>query len=198
MGKGVSVAFVVMVTAVLAQVTSMILNKEAMSSGLSECTLVVYSNALSTLILTPSSFIFHRASSTQLLHRLQLLLTWIYWVCKKDLAGLNYASATLNTAILNLIPAFTFILALLFSAVAWCLLRTGPVYVFLFKLLAVVVAYVIDVIFLGQALHLRSLVGAAVIITGFDAVKWGRAREEKLHEDSGEGPWSESSSESTP
>ncbi|CAL2231412.1 unnamed protein product [Prunus armeniaca] len=30
------------------------------------------------------------------------------------LAGLNYASATLNTAMLNLIPAFTFILALLF------------------------------------------------------------------------------------
>ncbi|KAI5352412.1 hypothetical protein L3X38_005303 [Prunus dulcis] len=53
------------------------------------------------------------------------------------LAGLNYASATLNTAMLNLIPAFTFILALPFSA------------------LAVVVADVIDVIFLRQALHLR-------------------------------------------
>lgn len=61
MGNGISVAFVALVMAVLAQVTSMILNKEAMSSGLSEYTLVVYSNALSTLILTPFSFIFHRS-----------------------------------------------------------------------------------------------------------------------------------------
>ncbi|VVA26071.1 PREDICTED: WAT1-related [Prunus dulcis] len=88
--------------------------------------------------------------------------------------------------------------ALRTSAVAWCLQRTGPVYVSMFKPLAVVVADVIDVIFLGQALHLGSLVGAAVIITGFYAVIWGKAREEKLHEDSGEGQWSESSSESTP
>ncbi|CAL2231414.1 unnamed protein product [Prunus armeniaca] len=45
--------------------------------------------------------------------------------------------------------------ALRISAVAWCPLRTGPVYVSMFKPLAVVVADVIDVIFLGQALHLR-------------------------------------------
>ncbi|XP_034214433.1 WAT1-related protein At3g28050-like isoform X3 [Prunus dulcis] len=335
MGKGISVAFVALVMAVLAQVTSMILNKEAMSSGLNEYTLVVYSNALSTLILTPSSFIFHRLEcpplsfyivfSFFLLGFIGFVKETLFLFSKRfklwlmGLAGLNYASATLNTTMLNLIPAFTFILALLFrmeklnwrssssqaksfgavvsitgafvvtfykgpavihqrlssdplsgpflfspkshwvlggsllaaeafmsslwiilqalilkkypavlilasfycffvtiqsalsslilavvgtalrtSAVAWCLQRTGPVYVSMFKPLAVVVADVIDVIFLGQALHLGSLVGAAVIITGFYAVIWGKAREEKLHEDSGEGQWSESSSESTP
>ncbi|XP_020426125.1 WAT1-related protein At5g40240 isoform X1 [Prunus persica] len=356
MGKGISVAFVALVMAVLAQVTSMILTKEAMSIGLSEYTLVVYSNALSTLILTPSSFIFHRLERPPLSFYIVFsffLLGFIGFVKKTlflfskrfklwlmGLAGLNYASATLNTTMLNLIPAFTFILALLFrmeklnwrssssqaksfgavvsitgafvvtfykgpavihqrlssdplsgpclfspkshwvlggsllaaeafmsslwiilqalilkkypavlilasfycffvtiqaalaslilvkdpsawslkpniglfavlysavvgtalrtSAVAWCLQRTGPLYVSMFKPLAVVVADVIDVIFLGQALHLGSLVGAAVIITGFYAVIWGKAREEKLHEDSGEGQWSESSSESTP
>ncbi|ONI30547.1 hypothetical protein PRUPE_1G257500 [Prunus persica] len=344
MGKGISVAFVALVMAVLAQVTSMILTKEAMSIGLSEYTLVVYSNALSTLILTPSSFIFHRLERPPLSFYIVFSFFLLGFIGTSaqlmGLAGLNYASATLNTTMLNLIPAFTFILALLFrmeklnwrssssqaksfgavvsitgafvvtfykgpavihqrlssdplsgpclfspkshwvlggsllaaeafmsslwiilqalilkkypavlilasfycffvtiqaalaslilvkdpsawslkpniglfavlysavvgtalrtSAVAWCLQRTGPLYVSMFKPLAVVVADVIDVIFLGQALHLGSLVGAAVIITGFYAVIWGKAREEKLHEDSGEGQWSESSSESTP
>ncbi|XP_020426128.1 WAT1-related protein At3g28050 isoform X3 [Prunus persica] len=306
MGKGISVAFVALVMAVLAQVTSMILTKEAMSIGLSEYTLVVYSNALSTLILTPSSFIFHRlerpplsfyivfsffllgfigmeklnwrSSSSQaksfgavvsitgafvvtfykgpaVIHqRLSsdplsgpcLFSPKSHWVLggsllaaeafmsslwiilqalilKKYPAVLILASfycffVTIQAALASLIlvkdpSAWSLkpnigLFAVLYSAVvgtalrtsavAWCLQRTGPLYVSMFKPLAVVVADVIDVIFLGQALHLGSLVGAAVIITGFYAVIWGKAREEKLHEDSGEGQWSESSSESTP
>ncbi|XP_034202039.1 WAT1-related protein At5g40230-like [Prunus dulcis] len=65
--------------------------------------------------------------------------------------------------------------------------RKGPVCVSMFKPLAAVVKDVIDVIFLGQALYLGSLIGAGVIISGFYAVIWGKAREEKLHEDSEEG-----------
>lgn len=55
-----SVPFVVMVLAVTALATNMIVSKLAMSSGTSFFILSVYSNALATLILFPCGFIFHR------------------------------------------------------------------------------------------------------------------------------------------
>ncbi|XP_020411590.1 WAT1-related protein At3g28050 isoform X2 [Prunus persica] len=319
MAMGISMPFVGMVMVILAQVTSLILNKEAMASGLSEYVLAVYSFALAALIILPFCFFFNRSErpplSFSIISRLFLLSLIGSSGLLMGLAGLNYASATLNTAMLNLIPAFTFILALLFrmeklnwrssssqaktigtvvsitgafvvtfykgpaviharlssagtglfsnlflfsekshwvlgglllaadsfSTSLWfivqasilkkypavlitvffycffvciqCALvslilvqdlsawrlkpnigllavlyyRTGPVYVSMFKPLAVVFADVIDVIFLGQALYLGSLIGAAVIISGLYVVIWGKSREEKLHENSGEG-----------
>ncbi|XP_008221768.1 PREDICTED: WAT1-related protein At3g28050-like [Prunus mume] len=336
MAMGISMPFVGMVMVILAQVTSLILNKEAMASGLSEYVLAVYSFALAALILLPFCFFFNRSERPPLSFSIILRLFLLSLIGSSGLlmglAGLNYASATLNTAMLNLIPAFTFILALLFrmeklnwkssssqaktigtvvsitgafvvtfykgpavvharlssagtglfsnlflfsekshwvlgglllaadsfstslwfivqasilkkypavlitvffycffvciqcalvslilvqdlsawrlksniallavlyygivgisfrtNMCTWCLQRTGPVYVSMFKPLAVVFADVIDVIFLGQALYLGSLIGAAVIISGLYVVIWGKAREEKLHENSGEG-----------
>ncbi|KAM1847407.1 hypothetical protein ACFX14_011690 [Malus domestica] len=37
-------------------------------------------------------------------------------------------------------------------------------------------------IFLGDSVYLGSLVGAAIIVTGFYAMMWGKATEEKLIE----------------
>ncbi|PRQ41199.1 hypothetical protein RchiOBHm_Chr4g0444291 [Rosa chinensis] len=60
--------------------------------------MVVYANALCTLLLLPDAlFIFHRCSGQ--------IFGYI---------GIDYSSPTLGTAMLNLIPAFTFILALIF------------------------------------------------------------------------------------
>ncbi|XP_021809697.1 WAT1-related protein At5g40230-like isoform X3 [Prunus avium] len=294
MGMWISMPFLGMVMVIFAQVTSLILNKEAMSSGLSEYVLAVYSFAIAALIVLPFSFFFNRSERPPLtfsiISRLFLLSLIGSSGLLMGLAGLNYASATLNTAMLNLIPAFTFILAVLFrmeklnwrssssqakiigtvvsitgafvvtfykgpavvharlssagtglfsnlslfsekshwvigglllaadsfatslwfivqgivgisfrtNVCTWCLQRTGPVYVSMFKPLAVVFADVIDVIFLGQALYLGSLIGAAVIISGLYVVIWGKAREEKLHENSGEQNCLESSTERVP
>lgn len=54
-------AFVGMVLAILAQAGNMIVNKAAMSDGVNKYTMIVYANALSTLLLLPYAlFIFRR------------------------------------------------------------------------------------------------------------------------------------------
>ncbi|XP_021829851.1 WAT1-related protein At5g40240-like [Prunus avium] len=110
--------FIGMVVAIMAQTGSMILNKAAMSKGTNEYIIVVYANALSALILLPYILTFHR------LHIIPLFLSFIYLfysvvnkVCSSQIfgnIGIAYSSPTLATAMLNLIPAFTFLLAIIF------------------------------------------------------------------------------------
>ncbi|PPD80067.1 hypothetical protein GOBAR_DD23003 [Gossypium barbadense] len=76
----------------------------------------------------------------------------------------------------------------------WCMHRTGPVFVSMFKPLGIVVSVVIGVIFLGDTSFLGSLVGAIVIVTGFYSVMWGKAKEGKLDVQT-QGMMSESSSQ---
>ncbi|KAL5552942.1 hypothetical protein UlMin_040343 [Ulmus minor] len=340
------VPFLGMAIVVLAEVSSMIVSKQAMSKGLSEFILAFYSNGFSTMVLLPSCFIFHRSDELRSLSFSLLSSFFLLGLvgCSGMLlgyAGLQYSSATLNTAMLNLKPAFTFILALIFRMeklnlrksssqaksvgtvvsiagafimtfyqgppvikaaiyhlgftktkpflfisqshwilggfllaaesfaaslwfiiqasilkkypavliiilsysffvtvesgiialimekdlsawrlqpdirlvavlyagiirnafrfclLTWCLKETGPLYVSMFEPLSVVVADLIDVLFLGQTLYLGSLVGAAVIIIGFYGVMWGKAKEQKAGEISEEGSL-ESSSENVP
>ncbi|CAK9149161.1 unnamed protein product [Ilex paraguariensis] len=47
------------------------------------------------------------------------------------------------------------------------------------KPLAVFIAAVMGITFLGDALYIGSVIGAAIIAVGFYAVTWGKAREEK-------------------
>ncbi|KAA8519152.1 hypothetical protein F0562_013374 [Nyssa sinensis] len=117
MKKGV-LPFVGMVLAQFAQVGLMIAGKEAMSSGMTNFTFVFYSNALASLVLLPSSFLIHRSSRPPLTFS---ILSGFFLLgvlgCLLQLsgyAGIQYTSATIATAILNLIPAFTFILAIIF------------------------------------------------------------------------------------
>ena len=63
MGKEIALPMVGMVMAECAQVGLMIMGKVAMSHGMSNFIFVFYSNALASLILLPSSFLFHRYSS---------------------------------------------------------------------------------------------------------------------------------------
>ncbi|XP_061991643.1 WAT1-related protein At3g28050-like isoform X2 [Rosa rugosa] len=115
-----------MVTAILIQAGSLVLNKAAMSKGVNKYTMIVYANALSTLLL-PSAFVVHRPSErpplTFSIYTLQIVLAWPLWVgslahkCSAQIFAyidVDYSSATLGTAMLNLIPAFTFLLAIIF------------------------------------------------------------------------------------
>ncbi|TXG56346.1 hypothetical protein EZV62_017659 [Acer yangbiense] len=61
----------------------------------------------------------------------------------------------------------------------WCLSRTGPVYISMFKPLAIVFSVVMGFIFLGDALCLGSLIGAVTIVIGFYGVMWGKVKEQR-------------------
>ncbi|RVW47238.1 WAT1-related protein [Vitis vinifera] len=59
----------------------------------------------------------------------------------------------------------------------------GPVFVAMFKPAGIVIAVIMGVTFLGDKLHLGSVIGAAIIALGFYTVVWGKAKEEKMAED---------------
>ncbi|XP_021293103.1 WAT1-related protein At5g40240-like isoform X1 [Herrania umbratica] len=324
MGNEIALPLVGMVLAECAQVGLMIMGKAAMSHGMSNFVFVFYSNALASLILLPSSFVFHRSERPPLTFS---ILCWFFLLgllgCFAQIfgyAGIYYSSPTLGTAMLNLIPGLTFLLAVafrmeklhlrssssqakslgtivsiagafvvtfykgpsilmsssrassshqfllqqsnwtfggfllaadcvfasawlivqasvlkkfpaelivvfyycffvtlqsaivclvterdlrswsfkpdvrlvavLYSAVfgsafqlgvsTWCLHRTGPVFVGMFKPLGIVISVVMGVIFLGDTFYLGSLLGAIVIVAGFYAVMWGKAKEGKI------------------
>ncbi|RXH79671.1 hypothetical protein DVH24_040818 [Malus domestica] len=334
MGRIAALPIVGMVLAECAQAGLIIISKIAMSNGMSNLIFLCYSNALAALILLPISLVFHRSE------RPPLTISIIGWFFLLGLigfmaqflgyAGINFSSPTLSTAMLNLIPAFTFVLAVIFrmeridmrsfsslaktvgtivsisgafivtlykgppilktsssvmtdvlshkqlisersnwvlggvcvaancvlasawiivqasvlkkyraelimvfyycffvaiqsvvvssilerdlrsweltpkirwiavlySAVfgsafqvgvsTWCLRRTGPVFVAMFKPLGIIVTVFIGVTFLGDTFYLGSLIGAIVIVIGFYSVMWGKANEEKMDEDAGE------------
>ncbi|KAK3442354.1 hypothetical protein EUGRSUZ_B02544 [Eucalyptus grandis] len=332
MDTRLAVPVVGMVMAECAQVGLMIVSKAVMSNGMSNLVFVFYSNAFASLILLPASLIFHRSGRPPLTPSLvlQFFVLGLLGCLAQILgyAGINYSSPTLGSALLNLVPAFTFVLAIicrlerldwssssslakcagtivciagafvvtlykgpaivttstsslsnlhnevfnlhhklltpesnwvlgglflvadcvmtsswlivqasvlkkypaeliivffycffvaiqsaaisffverkssawslkdnmrlmavLYSAVfgsafqvgvsTWCLHRTGPVFVSMFKPLGIVIAAVAGVLFLGDNFYLGSLVGSVAIAVGFYSVMWGKAKEEK-------------------
>ncbi|KAH9790555.1 WAT1-related protein [Citrus sinensis] len=60
----------------------------------------------------------------------------------------------------------------------WGLHLKGPVYIAIFKPLSIAIAAIMGVVFLGDTLHLGSVIGAIIICIGFYAVLWGKANEE--------------------
>ncbi|KAL0438215.1 UNVERIFIED_CONTAM: WAT1-related protein [Sesamum latifolium] len=93
-----------------------LLSKAAISSGMKPCVFIVYRQALATLALLPFAFFFPRKEGPP--------LTWI-GLCKiffissfgltlsfnLNFAGLEYISATFNSAVVSVIPASVFIMA---------------------------------------------------------------------------------------
>ncbi|KAI3407358.1 WAT1-related protein, partial [Psidium guajava] len=108
-----------MIVVVLAQASNMVVMKMAMSDGINKYTMAFYSNALSSLVLLPSPFIISRRSgscpplSFSVLRKIFLLalIGFSSQIC--GYAGIDYSSPVLGMAMMNLIPAFTFILAII-------------------------------------------------------------------------------------
>ncbi|KAA8540850.1 hypothetical protein F0562_024813 [Nyssa sinensis] len=208
------------------------LSKAAMSKGMSRFVFVVYSNALATLILLPSSFIFNRTKRPSLTFPLLckfflLSLTGITvmqncvftaatnWI----IGGLFLATASLSVSIWNtsqaailkgypseitIVAFYCFfgtiqcavpsaieerdhpsawklrpdieLVCVIYSAVfgsvvtfcaqTWCIHKKGPVFVAMFKPLGIAIATLMGVIFLGDTLHVGSVIGAVVIDAG--------------------------------
>ncbi|XP_061369727.1 WAT1-related protein At3g28050-like isoform X1 [Gastrolobium bilobum] len=68
---------------------------------------------------------------------------------------------------------------------AWAIHLKGPVYVAMFKPISIVIAVAMGVMFLGDNLHVGSIIGATIISIGFYTVMWGKATEEKEEENVG-------------
>ncbi|KAB2624682.1 WAT1-related protein [Pyrus ussuriensis x Pyrus communis] len=266
MGKIAALPIVGMVLGECAQAGLIIISKIAMSNGMSNLIFLCYSNALAALILLLISLspplTFSIIGWFNLLGLIGFMAQFLGY------AGIKYSSPTPSTAMLNLIPAFTFVLAVIFRAFiatlykgprilntsstvmtdmlshkqllseqsnwvlgrvclaancilaaswpivqasvlkkyraelimvfnycffvaiqsvvgvfgsafqvgvsTWCLRRTGPVFVAMFKPLGIVVAVFIGVTFLGDTFYLGSLIGAVVIVSGFYSVMWGK------------------------
>ncbi|KAB1200308.1 hypothetical protein CJ030_MR0G007658 [Morella rubra] len=66
---------------------------------------------------------------------------------------------------------------------AWCLHKTGPVFVAMFKPVGIIISIVVGVILLGDTLYLGSLFGAILIVIGFYSLMWGKAKEKKIIEE---------------
>ncbi|KAF8009852.1 hypothetical protein BT93_J0743 [Corymbia citriodora subsp. variegata] len=64
----------------------------------------------------------------------------------------------------------------------WAIRLKGPFYVAMFKPLSIPVAVAMGVFFLGDTLHLGSLIGATILSIGFYIVMWGKAKEEMVDE----------------
>ncbi|XP_039068212.1 WAT1-related protein At5g40240-like [Hibiscus syriacus] len=69
----------------------------------------------------------------------------------------------------------------------WGIRLKGPVYVVIFQPLSIAIAAFMSAIFLGDPLHLGSVIGAVILSMGFYAVIWAKAKEERIDEDSGLG-----------
>ncbi|XP_057481348.1 WAT1-related protein At5g40230-like isoform X6 [Actinidia eriantha] len=127
---GEVVPFLAMVAAELVFVGLNTLFKAASSKGLSEYVFTFYSFATATLVLLPFAAFSHRidvsvqffqssrASTFQSLCLLENLPTWTHHVRFLSqlfgFKGVEYSSPTLSSAIGNLTPAFTFMLAIIF------------------------------------------------------------------------------------
>ncbi|KAK6928302.1 EamA domain [Dillenia turbinata] len=62
---------------------------------------------------------------------------------------------------------------------AWVIHLKGPLYVAMFTPMNIAIAVAMGFVFLGETLHVGSLVGAIMICIGFYAVLWGKANDEK-------------------
>ncbi|KAE8717142.1 WAT1-related protein [Hibiscus syriacus] len=67
----------------------------------------------------------------------------------------------------------------------WGIHLKGPVYVVIFQPLSIAIAAFMSAIFLGDPLHLGSVIGAVILSMGFYAVIWAKAKDERIDEDSG-------------
>ncbi|GFP80077.1 wat1-related protein at3g28050 [Phtheirospermum japonicum] len=108
-----------MVLATTAQVGLIIISKRALATGMTNFTFVAYSNALAAIILLPLSLLVHRSSNRPPLTFSLICGFFSLGVlgCLAQLAGytgISYTSAAFASAMLNLIPGFTFILAIIF------------------------------------------------------------------------------------
>ncbi|XP_076897463.1 WAT1-related protein At3g28050-like [Bidens hawaiensis] len=66
------------------------------------------------------------------------------------------------------------------SLITWCLSKKGPVFVSMFKPISMVIAVIMGILFLGDVLHLGSVIGAVIIALGVYTVLYGQSKDSNL------------------
>ncbi|KAG9140708.1 hypothetical protein Leryth_006889 [Lithospermum erythrorhizon] len=92
--------------------------------------------------------------------------------------GINKWKLGSHTALASILCQGLFGSCLNNAVHAWIIRIRGPVYVSMFKPLAIAIAVAMGVMLLGDSLYLGSIIGAAIIVTGFYTVMWGKTTEE--------------------
>lgn len=85
-----------------------------------------------------------------------------------------------RTEWISIVFAALFGAAIRSSVITWCLCKKGPVFVSMFKPISMVIAVIMGLMFLGDVLHLGSVIGAVIIALGVYTVLWGQAKERNL------------------
>nr|GMC73439.1 DNA repair protein UVH3 isoform X1 [Ipomoea batatas] len=170
--------------------------KAATNHGMNNHVFIVYAYAVAAVCLLPAPFFSNRSTVLPPLNASIMLQIFLLGVigCTSQImgyTGINYSSPTLASAISNLVPAFTFILALIFrflflSTVLLCpapstLFRSATSrakVAFFLQLNTNHEAVAMGVILLGDTLYLGSIIGATIIAMGFYTVLWGKAQEQ--------------------
>ncbi|KAM5581593.1 WAT1-related protein [Rosa sericea] len=91
--------------------------------------------------------------------------TWNAWVIKPDIEMISIVFSALFGSVFHV------------GVQTWCLHQKGPIFVAMFRPLGVAIAAVMVVIFLGDALHLGSVIGSIIIAVGFYAMMWAQIKE---------------------
>ncbi|KAI7747000.1 hypothetical protein M8C21_011755 [Ambrosia artemisiifolia] len=111
--------YIGMVLVQTAQVLLLTVSKVAIADGMSNYSFVFYSNALASLVLLPLSLIFfHRSVNRPAISFIVVFGFFVVGILGFlsqiiGYIGISYSSATLATILFNLIPGFTFILAII-------------------------------------------------------------------------------------
>lgn len=79
-----------------------------------------------------------------------------------------------NTQLLTIIYCGVVISAVVYYLQTWCISKNGPVFAAMFSPLLLVLVGIFSAIAFGEQLHLRSLIGAVLIIVGLYCVLWGK------------------------
>ncbi|KAI4314078.1 hypothetical protein L6164_027018 [Bauhinia variegata] len=92
--------------------------KAANTNGMSNFAYIVYSCALAFCVLLPSTFIYHRKKApppitVSIIFRILLQAVLSYAIQIFMYTGIGYSSPTIASALVDLVPAFTFILAII-------------------------------------------------------------------------------------
>ncbi|XP_031130304.1 WAT1-related protein At1g25270-like [Ipomoea triloba] len=66
---------------------------------------------------------------------------------------------------------------LMFSLIAWCVRKKGPVFVSIFNPLMLIMVAIAGSLFLDEKIHLGTLLGGGLIVIGVYVVLWGKGKE---------------------
>ncbi|KAK4358220.1 hypothetical protein RND71_023830 [Anisodus tanguticus] len=207
--------FMVMKVQQLAQVGSAVAAKEAMSTGMTTFTFTFYSCAFSTLLLIPfpSSSIailqlipgftfilavilrmenFEYKSLSTVAKTIGILVSIIGALVAtlyKDpqVFGINPLNSILTIPSTWVIGGLLMMISSLIASVFIISQKKGPLFVVMFHPLGIVIAMAAS-IFMGEIIHVGSLVGSSIIVVGFYSVIWEKAKELKMGENSNNMP----------